>query len=183
MFFRVLVNPSHPFISDDTSVVESVNPGDNVEPINLDEKKHKKNIKKREKREITSIEEKSNGSLTLVNGKYEGEGQINFSDGSFEKGIFEEGLLNGLGKRKEKSGDIIYGTFQDGVLNGRAAITKKDGTYISLKYENGKVKEVCFITRPLQQNDESSVRSRSLSFSKPRSSSFSISFNLFSKKQ
>ncbi len=86
------------------------------------------------------------GKITLSNGtKYEGEfdedgwlifegdcqngcgGRVSVEDGIVEEGIFEDGQLNGQGKRTWNDGDIEEGNFENGHLHGQGKVTCSNG--------------------------------------------------------
>ncbi len=71
------------------------------------------------------------------NGKYDGLGKIEYSDGSYYEGMFKNNQLNGEGVLYCANGDIINGTFTNGQPGGFCDYEYSDGNLFSGTMING----------------------------------------------
>ncbi|MCV4290164.1 caspase family protein [Pseudomonas capsici] len=66
----------------------------------------------------------------LVNGRLQGEGRIDYPNGSWYAGQFENGLRHGRGEWHASNGDIYKGQFEHGMFQGQGKLTTAGGTYV-----------------------------------------------------
>lgn len=66
----------------------------------------------------------------LVNGRLQGEGRIDYPNGSWYAGQFENGLRHGRGEWHASNGDIYKGQFEHGMFQGQGRLTTAGGTYV-----------------------------------------------------
>jgi hypothetical protein len=67
----------------------------------------------------------------LVDGRFQGVGRIEWSNGSLYEGGFERGLFSGHGRLRFPTGDVYEGDFADGMQSGQGRMTYVGGpTYV-----------------------------------------------------
>jgi uncharacterized protein (TIGR02145 family) len=71
-------------------------------------------------------------------GLYQGLGYFQHSNGSYEKGDFFKGELNGIGEEKKKDGIIYKGQFVNGLRQGICTMIYPNGDVVKGRYWDGK---------------------------------------------
>ncbi|RMQ51271.1 MORN motif-containing protein [Pseudomonas cichorii] len=66
----------------------------------------------------------------LVNGRMQGEGRIDYPNGSWYAGQFENGQRHGRGEWHASNGDIYKGQFENGLFHGQGKLTTGSGSYV-----------------------------------------------------
>ena len=69
-------------------------------------------------------------------GKYEGQGTIQYSDGTKYVGKWKEGLPNGQGTLTDSNGNKYVGEFIDGKRHGQGIYTMSDGSKYAGQWED-----------------------------------------------
>ncbi|KWS56977.1 peptidase C13 [Pseudomonas amygdali pv. morsprunorum] len=63
----------------------------------------------------------------LVNGVLQGQGRIDYPNGSWYAGQFKNGLRQGQGEWHASNGDVYKGGFEQGLFNGQGRLTTRNG--------------------------------------------------------
>lgn len=64
----------------------------------------------------------------LIDGKFQGQGKIQWDNGARYTGGFTRGLYSGQGRMQFASGEVYEGNFADGMMSGAGRMTMQDGS-------------------------------------------------------
>ena len=73
----------------------------------------------------------------FVNGLMQGRGQLKFANGDVYIGEFHRGNFHGKGELHEHSGDLYVGDFVQGRVSGHGTLSTRDGRVYSGEFESG----------------------------------------------
>lgn len=64
----------------------------------------------------------------LIDGKFQGQGRIQWDNGARYTGGFDRGFYSGQGRMQFASGEVYEGSFADGMMSGTGRMTMQDGS-------------------------------------------------------
>ena len=75
----------------------------------------------------------------LVDGRLQGQGRIDYSNGSYYAGNFRDGLFDGPGEWRGAGGEHYKGNFRQGLFDGMGELVYHDGTRYRGSFRQGRM--------------------------------------------